>query len=293
MKKKLIAILAAAALITPILLTSCSGGEDSILKHATEIKLNGATAECDSETVYIDENNKITITRAGTYAVSGTLDDGQIYVDCVDAGELDLALNGASITNNDSSCIVIKNATEAVITLYEGTVNTVTDGTSYVFDKPTDDEPDAAIFSKGDLHLSRSRQARWRNCNYAGGIYSKDGLKIEGGECEINAAAHGIKGKDYLVINGGTLDIHAIGDGIKVEQYRKRARRGDVEINGGKLNIYSRGRGCSGGFENHRKRRRNCYPVHQQRYQVRRLHQVQRGISVYRGLRTTLSTRLR
>lgn len=237
MKKKLIAILAAAALVTPILLTSCSGGEDSILKHATEIKLNGATAECDSETVYIDENNKITITRAGTYAVSGTLDDGQIYVDCVDAGELNLVLNGATITNNDSSCIVIKNATEAVITLYEDTVNTVTDGTSYVFDKPTDDEPDAAIFSKEDLTLAGAGKLVV-NGNYAGGIYSKDGLKIEGGEYEINAAAHGIKGKDYLVINGGTLDIHAIGDGIKSNNTESELV-GYVEINGGKLNIYS------------------------------------------------------
>ena len=47
-----------------------------------------------------------------------------------------------------------------------------------------------------------------------------------------------IKGKDYLVINGGTLDIHAIGDGIKSNNTESELV-GYVEINGGKLNIYS------------------------------------------------------
>ena len=237
MNKRFAAIIAAAAMLMPAALTSCSDSENTILSHATEIKLTGATAECATETVYISEDNKITITRAGTYAVSGTLNDGQIYVDCVDAGQVDLVLNGVDITNNDGSCIVIKNATEAVITLYEGTVNTLTDGDSYTFEKAGDDEPDSVIFSKEDLIMNGTGKLVV-NANYAGGIYSKDGLKIDEGEYQITSTTHGIKGKDYLTINGGTIDIHAIGDGIKSSNVESELV-GYVEINGGTLNIYS------------------------------------------------------
>lgn len=230
------ALLVGAAVVTPLLMTSCSG-EDSILKNATEITLNGATAECSAESVYINEDNKITITKAGKYNITGTLDDGQIYVDCVDAGQLDIILNNANITNNDGSCIVIKNATDAYITLYEDTVNTLTDGSGYTFEKPGDDEPDAVVFCKEDLTINGTGKLVV-NGNYAGGIYSKDGLSIDEGEFEITTVSHGIKGKDYLKINGGTFNIHAIGDGIKSNNTESELV-GYVEINGGDINIYS------------------------------------------------------
>ncbi len=237
MKKRFAALIAAALMVMPIAMTSCSDSDTTILSHATEIKLNGTAVECESESVSVSADNKITITKAGTYSVTGTLNDGQIYVDCVDAGQIDLVLNGADITNNDGSCIVIKNATDAVITLYEGTVNTLTDGESYTFEKAGDDEPDAVLFSKEDLTINGTGKLVV-NGNYAGGIYSKDGLKIDEGEYQITSVTHGIKGKDYLVINGGTIDIHAIGDGIKSNNVESELV-GYVEINGGKLSIYS------------------------------------------------------
>lgn len=238
MKKIIAVLISSAMLVTPLFLSSCSSDPaEAALKNATEITLSGATASCDSQAVYINEECKITITKAGTYAISGTLDDGQIYVECVDAGNIDLILNNVNITNNDGACIVIKKAQEATITLYDGTVNTLTDGSSYKFDNPSDDEPDAVIFSKEDLIID-GRGKLVVDGNYGGAIYSKDGLKIESGEFELDAVRHAIKGKDYLVINGGTFNIHALGDGIKSTNYDSDLV-GYVEINGGVLNIYA------------------------------------------------------
>lgn len=241
MKKIFALLLAALTVSSATLLTSCSTTEEGSatvsLKNATEIVLNGDTAACDSQAVYVGEDGKITITAAGTYSITGTLNNGQIYVDCVDAGQLDLVLNGANITNDDGPCIVIWKAQDAVVTLYDGSVNTLTDGSKYRFESPADDEPDAALFSKEDLTINGTGKLVV-DANYSGGIFSKDGLKIDSGDIEIDSVNHAIKGKDYLVINNGTIRINALGDGIKSTNYDSDLV-GYIEINGGTLDIYT------------------------------------------------------
>ncbi|MGN1345228.1 MAG: carbohydrate-binding domain-containing protein [Eubacteriales bacterium] len=229
-----LAVLTAAAV-----LTACGGEEASdtpSLKNSTEILLNGDIATCESQSVYITED-RVAITSSGTYVLTGTLDDGQIYVDCVDAGEVRLILNNASITNKDGACIYIKKAQNTEINLYEGSVNTLTDGDSYTFDNPEDDEPDAVLFSKDDLVIAGTGSLTI-DANYMNGIVGKDDLTINGGVLTIDAVNHGIKGKDSLVINGGELKITALGDGIKSTNYETDLV-GYVEINGGTLDITS------------------------------------------------------
>lgn len=241
MKKIFALLLAALSVSSAMLLTSCSTTEENSatvsLKNATEIVLNGDTATCDSQAVYVGEDGKITITAAGTYSITGTLNNGQIYVDCIDAGQLDLVLNGANITNDDGPCIVIWKAQDAIVTLYDGSVNTLTDGSKYRFENPADDEPDAALFSKEDLTINGNGKLVV-DANYSGGIFSKDGLKIDNGDIEIDSVNHAIKGKDYLVVNNGTIRINALGDGIKSTNYENDLV-GYVEINGGTLDIYT------------------------------------------------------
>ncbi len=239
MKKFVSALLAALLVTAPAIMTSC-GEKDPVkelLDRATVINLEGTTASCESETVFVSNDGKITITRAGTYALTGTLDDGQIYIECVDAGNVDIVLNNATINNNDGAAIVFKKASDATLTILDGTVNTLSDGTSYTFEKPGDDEPDAVVFSKEDLVINGAGKLVI-DANYAGAIYSKDGLTIDSGEFELDSAAHAIKGKDYLVINGGKFNIHAIGDGIKSTNTETELV-GYLTINGGELNIYS------------------------------------------------------
>lgn len=234
-KALLLAVLTAAAA-----LTSCGGGEEGSdnvsLKNATEIVLSGDTATCESKSVHVTED-RISITAHGTYILTGTLNDAQIYVDCVDAGQVTLVLKDASIHNEDGACIYIKKAQTARVELYEGTVNTLSDGSAYMFDNPEADEPDACLFSKEDLVIGGTGTLNV-DANYMNAIVSKDGLIIESGVYVLDAVNHGIKGKDYLTINGGELTINAIGDGIKSTNYDSELV-GYVEINGGTLNITS------------------------------------------------------
>ncbi len=229
--------LALVALIAASILTSCGEEETTSavsLKNSTEITLNGDTATCESQSVYITED-RIAITAAGTYVLTGTLNDGQIYVECVDAGKITLILNNANITNQDGACIYIKKAQDAEIDLYEGSVNTLTDGSNYMFDNPEEDEPDASLFSKEDLTIGGTGTLTV-SANYMNGIVSKDGLTINDGTINIDAANHGIKGKDYLIINGGNITITASGDGIKSTNYETDLV-GYIQINGGTLDI--------------------------------------------------------
>lgn len=240
MKKFLAVCLAALMSAVPFVLSSCGGEQDpgspEVLKRSTEIVLNGDSATCESSGVYID-GGKISITAAGTYQVTGTLNNGQIYVDCIDAGRIDLILNNANITNKEGACIYFKKAQEVELTLLEGTTNTLTDGENYVFDNPEDDEPDAVLFSKEDMVIDGSGSLIVK-ANYANGIVSKDGLKIAGGVIDVDAVNHGIKGKDYLLITGGDVKVKALGDGVKSTNYDNDLV-GYVEIDGGTLDIYS------------------------------------------------------
>lgn len=241
MKKKTFALALASLLLLP-LCAACENAGDAeeqgsqIPSNAVEILLNGDSVTCEDSSVYIADD-KLTITSFGTYAISGEWNNGQICVECADAGEVNLILNNATITNQNQACIFIKKAQSATITLQDGSVNTLTDGALYTFDNPTDDEPDAALFSKEDLILTGTGTLIVEG-NYMNGIVGKDGLTIESGVYEVSSVEHGIKGKDYLVVNGGEITVDAEGDGLKSTN-SKEAQLGYVEINGGVVNVHS------------------------------------------------------
>ena len=95
-------------------------------KKSIEVVLNGDSVTCASPSVQYDAG-KVTINSAGTYLISGTLNNGMIYVNCVDAGIIDLVLKGVNITNETGACIYVQKTQGAVITLYEGDLNWVYD----------------------------------------------------------------------------------------------------------------------------------------------------------------------
>ena len=61
---------------------------------------------------------------------------------------------------------------------------TVSDGKSYVFANPTEDEPNAAIFSKADLTIYGGGSLTVTG-NFNDGIASKDGLIIASGTIAV------------------------------------------------------------------------------------------------------------
>ncbi len=226
---------------------SALGGSDITVKYDSDdentdwddgssvrITLNGSGAESDGNGVSVD-GGVVTITKAGTYVVSGTLSDGQLRVDTEDKGTVRIVLNGADITCADSAPIYVANAKKVVLLLADGTQNVVTDAAAYVYESEEEDEPDAAVFSKGDLTINGGGSLIV-NANYLDGIVSKDELKILGGDITVNAADDGIRGKDFVAVRDGRLVIASQGDGIKSTN-DEDGTLGFVLIEGGTLVI--------------------------------------------------------
>ena len=197
------------------------------------IKLEGDSITFEGSGATVN-GNIVTITSAGMYNISGTLNDGQIIVDTQDAETVVLVLNGADIAYSKSAPIYVSNAEKAVITLADGTENHVTDGASYLFEG-AEDEPNAAVFSKDDLTINGNGSLTV-NANYNNGLASKDDLKIAGGRITVNAVNDGIKGRDSIAVKDGTITINAGGDGMQSNNDID-AEKGYVAIEGGTLDI--------------------------------------------------------
>ena len=197
-----------------------------------EIALNGDSASIDGTGASCNGSD-ITITDEGVYRVSGTLNDGQILVDSV--GKVQLVLDNANISCSDSAPIYIANADKTFITLAEGSQNSLSDGSAYVYDSADANEPDAAIFSADSLTFNGSG-ALDISANYNEGITSKDDIVITGGTINIVSAGNGIKGKDYVAVCGGNINIEAGGDGLKSSNTEDTSL-GFVYAEGGTFNI--------------------------------------------------------
>jgi len=160
-----------------------------------------------------------------------------------DDEEVQLFLNNVEITNNSGSAILVKNAEKVVITLIDGTKNSIADGTNYT-DLDESGEPDAAIFSHDDLTINGSGSLTVY-ANYLDGIECRDDLKITGGNITITAAANGLFGNNSfemetaeLVITSGGDSIHSDGD-IIIESGTLTLNSGDDGIHAdGMITIY-------------------------------------------------------
>jgi hypothetical protein len=212
--------------------------DDYTWDSATEVSitLNGDSITADGQDVTV-EGSTVIINSIGTYRLSGTLTDGQIVVDTDDKGVVRLIFDGIDIRNSTSTPINIVKAEKTVIVLADNTKNFVTDGASYVFTNPEDDEPNATVFSKGDLTITGDG-ALTVTGNFNDGIASKDGLLIDSGTLIVSAADDGIRGKDYLVIKDGRITVTAQGDGLKSDN-EEDATKGYISIETGVINITS------------------------------------------------------
>lgn len=159
------------------------------------------------ETVSITLSSTLKITEGGIYNLTGTISDGNIYIDTKD--NVKLILNGVTINSSDGPAIYIENANVVYIELASGTVNYLTDSETY-----SDSNINGTLFSKDDLIIGGDGKLVI-DANYEDGIVSKDNLKIVSGKFEIESVDDGIRGKDSVVIMNGNFKINASGDAIK------------------------------------------------------------------------------
>lgn len=203
--------------------------------NPTYIQLNGSTAEFDTGSSILFDENTLTIKTGGVYVLSGQFDDGQIVIDAEDKSTVRLVLNGVEINSSTSSAIFVSKAEKTVISLEEGTENVISDGDEYVLEDSSSDEPNAAIFSKDDLTINGTGTLIVHG-NYNNGITSKDKLKITSGDIQIDAVDDGLMGRDIVAVKEGAITIDSGGDGIKSSN-DKDASKGNIALEGGTYQI--------------------------------------------------------
>jgi len=260
-----IAALLSASLISATLLVSCfqyssltettdSGASDaetaadSALDDTdtdTTVTDADATITFDGQTITVTgtgaavEGSAVTIYQAGRYALSGTLTDGQVIVnDTVDSDTVKLILSGTAIACTTSAPLYIEQAEKVVITLADGTDNSLSGGLSSTA------TPDAALWSAEDLTING--EGALTVTSNGVGIRSKDGLKIAGGTISVTSAADGIKGRDFVYASAGTVTVTSAGDGIAAyygsdDTDEADDTRGYILIEGGTFTVTSGG----------------------------------------------------
>lgn len=174
------------------------------------------------------------ITKAGTYILSGKITDTTVTIAVGENDKVQLVLDNATIENGKGPAIYVKSGDKVFITLKEGTVNAVSDGSSYEI---TDEETtlDAAIFSRADLTINGGGTLNV-NGNYKHGITSKDDLVITAENLSVSAKNAGLDGKDCVKLSAGTVTINAGSDGIRSDN-AEDANRGYVYIQKGAFYI--------------------------------------------------------
>lgn len=209
---------------------------------AVTVSLNGSSAVCEDPSVDI-QGSSVTLRRAGTYLIRGSLENGSLTVDAEKSDKLRLVLDGASIHSEDSAALAVISADKVVVTLAAGTENRLSNGGS--FEGAADEKTDAVVFSKEDLSFNGSGSLEISSP--AGhGVSCKDDLVFTGGEYTVTAAGHALEAKDSVRIRNAALDLTAGKDGIHAEN-DEDAGLGYLYLSGGKLSVDAQGDGLSAG----------------------------------------------
>ena len=177
--------------------------------------------------------NDPTSTSAMVLVLSGTTPNGSLLV--YRSLKYEVVLNGVSITNADGPAINNQCGKAFHLTLANGTVNTLTDGTVYA-EQSYDQK--GTLFSEGQIYVEGTGALNV-NGNGKNGIASDDYVIFRSGTVNVNVAAtgsNGVKVNDGFTIEGGTLNIDVKADGAR--GIRNEAR---TTIAGGNTTITTSG----------------------------------------------------
>lgn len=200
---------------------------------ATNIQLLGDSITIDGEGASAS-GSILTISKAGTYVLEGTLTDGQILVEAGEEDLVRLVLNGVEISCSDNAAIWSKQADKTVLIIAAGTTNAIEDGSTYAL-VDEEDAANAAIFSQNDLSINGTGSLTVTG-NFNNGIGTKDDLIITGGTLQMTAINDGLKGRDSIAINGGTFSIDAGEDAIQSDN-DEDVDKGWISLDGGTFTI--------------------------------------------------------
>lgn len=176
----------------------------------------------------------VTISKGGTYILSGSSSDAQIIVNTGKDEKVQLVFNSLQISSTSKSPVYIKQSDKVFITLAENTKNTLSDAKSYTL-ADTDDNLDAAIFSKEDLTINGSGTLSVSG-NYKHGIVSKDDLIITGGTINVTSVNQALSGKDVIKIKSAVFNLTSGTDAVHAQNDDDTAL-GNIYVESGTFNI--------------------------------------------------------
>ena len=196
-------------------------------------KCTRADLNTDAEdAIEIDLSKKdanFAITDAGSYLLYGDY-EGQL---CVDAEEqiIHLLFKNVNIHSPTGPAVDIRAAGKVIITLMEGTSNSIHDKAYH----PWKDMGDAAIYSSSDLTINGNGKLTVHGF-YDKGIHSRDVVKILGGDIFVGAKGHGIQGNDGICIQPIALSVESEGNGL-YSRNTGEGKKGTIEVSGGSIRI--------------------------------------------------------
>ncbi len=204
-------------------------------QNAVRIAFSGSEATVTGAGA-VFSGGTLTLSKPGTYVLSGTLDDGQIRIDAGKKDTIRLILNGVSITSKTSAALYEAKADKVIVTLADGTVNSLTDASEYVYAQG-ETEPDAAMYLQNSLTINGNGTLSVTG-SYNHGIVAKDDLVITGGTINVNANGTGIRGRDTLTITGGDITVNATGDALQSNN-DEDSTKGNITISSGTFHLTS------------------------------------------------------
>lgn len=172
-------------LVLALTLTGCGAASSAVLTQGS------GTIDCTG-------SGEIGITTAGSYTLTGTL-DGSVVVD-VGEGDVELILDGLTVTSPDGPALWVRDAGSVTLTLADGSQNSLADSTLY--SGQTDEEPNAAVFCDADLTI-RGGGALSVTGHFDHAVRCKEALTVEDGALELSAVGKALKGREALRVTGG------------------------------------------------------------------------------------------
>jgi len=216
--------------------------------EAKEITNTFTITSENSPNGFSESNGIYTINTAGTYVITGLLNEGSIVVNALETDAVEIDLNGVSIKSTTTAPINVISADEVKIKVLENTYNEITDSRS----SSITSEEASAIYSACDLKLVGKGNLVVYG-NYNNGIQSKDDLKIKNVTLNVQALNNALKGNDSLEIESGNIiAVSTMGNGLKTENSdisSKGNQRGIISILGGILDIYSKEDGIDASYD--------------------------------------------
>lgn len=205
------------------------------------------TVTTDVANGYRVSGSTVTITKGGTYVLSGVLEGNIVINASEDDDAVELELQNVSITSSSAAPIYAESASKVKISAPTDSYNEITDAREA---NSSDDESSsttaanagAAVYAKCDLSL-KGHGALVITASYNNGVQSKDDLEVKNLVLKVTALNNALKGNDSVTVESGELTLISTGgSGIKTSNSRlsgKGNQKGTVTVSGGTIDIYA------------------------------------------------------